>query len=148
MEEMTRNEKEVDMAREPSYLGSTDYMMDNGMIVRLHDTSSAMWIELRTPSRGGEQGAVIGTISRLQNPRNAPEAQVARRVFTFELAKQLQPSSMEALAAIRDTVDLGIGGRSISEGTQPKARAPYPYPIASMPAQTSARRSGSGSKSS
>ena len=44
MEEMLRNEREIDPSRESSYLGNTDYQMNNGLILRFHDTSSAMWI--------------------------------------------------------------------------------------------------------
>ena len=104
--------------------------MTNGLILRFHDTSSAMWIELRTPRRGGDQGTTIGIISRLQNPRTVSEEQVAKRARIFELAKRLQPSTMEALAAIRDTINLDPGRASAPS-------VPYPYPMATGPPRKS-----------
>ena len=48
----------------------------------------------------------MGIILRINNPRAAPEHAIARRVAVYERAKRLQPSTLEELAAIRDTVDM------------------------------------------
>jgi hypothetical protein len=136
MNEMAPNERNPDPSRETSYMANTDYRMDNGLVLRFHDAPSAIWIELRTPPRAGDQGTTLGILARLQNPRAAPDGAVAKRWRIYELAKRLQPSSMQALAAIRDTVETDARQQGLPAGMTPPATprpgapsTPFPYPM-------------------
>ena len=137
MNDMARGESNLDPSRETVFLSNTDYRMDNGLLVRLHDTPSSMWLELRTPPNVNDmQGATLGILARLQNPRAAPDGAVAKRWRIYELAKRLQPSSMKALAAIRDTVEMDARQQGLPAGMTPPAtprpgapRTPFPYPM-------------------
>jgi hypothetical protein len=107
MEEMRRNERNPDPSRETTYLTNTDYRMDNGLTLRLHQAPSAMWLELRRPPMSAsDAGISLGTVARLQNPSAASQQAIQRRVAVFELAQRLQPPTMEALAAINKTVEM------------------------------------------
>ena len=137
MNEMARTERDPDPSRESRRGVNTDYAMDNGLTLRFHQGSS-MWLELRSSV------GTLGTLSRLDNALDGDKStDILVRQRIYNLAKRLQPSNMDALAAIRDTITQETR-RETPQATFPMTppmtprpgapRTPFPYPMAAMPA--------------
>jgi hypothetical protein len=107
MAEMTPYERDADPSREQESGSNTDYRMQNGLILRFHQTSSVMWLELLRPATSLSEGSMsLGMVARLQNWRSRSNEEIERRRLVFERAKRLEPSTAEALAAINKTVEM------------------------------------------
>ena len=109
MEKMRQNVKAVDPSRETTTGNNTDYRMENGLILRLHQSPSVMWLEILKPATSASRPSTsLGMIARLQNWKRASSETVQRRMGVYEIAKSLQPSSAEELAAINKTAEMTI----------------------------------------
>ena len=138
MNEMARRERDPDPSRGSRRGVNTDYAMDNGLTLRFHQGSS-MWLELRSSV------GTLGTLSRLDNALDGDKhADILVRQRIYDLAKRLQPSSMDALAAIRDTITQEARREApqaqlpMTPPMTPRPGAPRtPFPSAAAPAAPS-----------
>ena len=109
MEEMRQNARGVDPSRETVTGNNTDYRMENGLILRLHQSPTVMWLEILRPATSASRQSIsLGMIARLQNWRSASEEAIQRRLGVYEVAKSLQPSTAEGLAAINKTAEMTL----------------------------------------
>jgi hypothetical protein len=145
MAEMARTERPVDPSRETIRGPNTDYLMDNGLVLRIHEGQN-MYLSIRLPpaTAGGGQntppprGQKLAEIKNLRVGDKSAEIRVRLRIY--ELAKRLQPSTMQALAAIRDTVTADAREQGfVAPMTPPRTprpgapRTPFPYPMTAAP---------------
>jgi hypothetical protein len=147
MNEMARGETAADPSRETRRGVNTDYAMGNGLTLRFHQGAS-MWLELRSPT------GILGTIARLENALEGDKsADILVRQRIYDLAKRLQPSNMENLAAIRDTITKEAQRQApqrpfpMTPPMTPRPgapRTPFPYPMAAVPQTPAPGASGSG----
>ena len=145
MAEMRQNARDVDPSRETETGNNTDYRMENGLILRLHETETVMWLELLRPATSLSEGSMsLGMVARLQNwRRRGGEEAARRRREVFDLAKSLQPSTAEALAAINKTVEMDlptIPRAASSAGTRTPASQAPGTPASGTPAPGSRGR--------
>ena len=143
MAEMARDAKVPDRSKETRQDHNTDYQMDNVMILRIHEGRSVYLAILRPGAR--EQR--LAEIKNVSDSDTRAEILVRQRIY--EVARGLQPSSMQALAAIRDTVTADAREEGIiAPMTPPRTprptigaapRTPFPFPMAAAPMTPSAR---------
>jgi hypothetical protein len=134
MNEMARGETDADPSRETRRGLNTDYAMENGLTLRFHQGQS-VWVELRSPT------GVIGTLAKLDNALTGDKsADILLRQRIYDQAKRLQPSSMEKLAAIRDTIQREAQSQApqrpfpMTPPATPRPGAPVtPFPKAAPP---------------
>ena len=134
---MAANERPVDPSRETDTDNNTDYRMQNGLILRLHQSPRVMYVQLLSPAISASEGsAEVGTVARLINWRVKTGDEIERVRMTYERAKGLEPTTAEALAAINKTVEMDLplparraagstGTRTpATQGTRTPAQAP------------------------
>jgi hypothetical protein len=113
MDEMRQNVKAVDPSRERTTGNDTDYRMENGLILRLHQSPTVMWLEILQPTESASRWSTsLGIVARLQNWRGASETAIQRRIGVYEIAKSLQPKTIEELAAINKTAEMPLSDPS------------------------------------
>ena len=129
MEEMEAGERNPDPSRVVISGSNTDYRMDNGLVIRLHEAPSTMWLELRSPPISAtDPGVTLATVARIQDGGSAPATARQRRRDVFARAQRLQPSTPKALAAIDRTVEMEArasraAGSASSSSVPPTAKA-------------------------
>jgi hypothetical protein len=134
MNEMARGETAADPSRETRRGVNTDYAMENGLTLRFHQGAS-IWLEIRSPTGS------LGTIARLDKVLEGDKsADILVRQRIYDQAKRLQPSNMEKLAAIRDTITEEAKRQApqrpfpMTPPATPRPGAPEtPYPKAAPP---------------
>jgi hypothetical protein len=130
MARMAANERVPDPSRERETGNNTDYRMQNGLILRFHQSPTVMFVQLLSPAPSASEGsAELGTVARLRNWREKSGDEIERVRLTYERAKKLEPTTAEALAAINKTAEMDMplpAGRAAgSTGTRtPASQAP------------------------
>ena len=138
MAEMIQREREPDPQRLTTYRTNTDYKMENGLILRLHQAPSVIWLELLSPPTTNLPNLnwiSLGRVARLQSPGERSQTAVERRRAAFQRAQRLQPSTVEELAAIYKTVE------AASPATPQAAASSSGAPVAPVPKSKARSRS-------
>jgi hypothetical protein len=106
-----------------TYRTNTDFRMDNGLILRLHQSNSNMYLELlQPPNVNNPNTTSLGRTGRMDNPGSAPTA-ASRRLAAFQRAQLLQPSSIEELMEIYRTSESQAAASSSSGPVAPVPKA-------------------------